>query len=402
MLSPRHAAILLIVLGAVSACASHPSYRATRSHPSSRQYTPPGPPDDPWGPHIREASTRFQVPEQWVREVMRQESGGRQYLGGDLTTSSAGAMGLMQVMPETYEGLRQRHGLGDDPYDPRDNILAGTAYIREMYDRYGAPGFLAAYNAGPRRLDDYLAGGTELPNETVNYLASVAPRLGGGTSMTGPLSVYADGGSAGGYAAPTQVAAAPRTAPVQVAMEPIFSPGDYAAPVQATAPLPAPQRFAAAAQPPVGEAQMAMEPIVSPGDYGTPTESAPSVYASSAPEPAPGPAPAVRRSEPAFRLVAVSPPGRFRASEPAAGWAIQVGAFASPAQARAAAEKARALARFLPRTAEAAVGSTGTPGGTVLFRARLKGMSGPAADDACRQLRAYGTECMVVPPDGHS
>ena len=129
---------------------------------------------------------------------MRQESGGRLYeRDGSLITSSAGAMGLMQVMPRTYDMLRRRYGLGGDPYEPRDNILAGTAYIREMYDRYGSPAFLAAYNAGPDRLEAYLSGGNPLPDETVNYLASVAPRLGTDVAMTGPLAAYAGGGAYG-------------------------------------------------------------------------------------------------------------------------------------------------------------------------------------------------------------
>ena len=85
---------------------------------------------------------------------MEQESGGRLYDDdGSLITSPAGAMGLMQVMPETYDLLQQRYQLDSDPYEPRNNIMAGAAYIREMYDRYGAPGFLAAYNAGPDRLE---------------------------------------------------------------------------------------------------------------------------------------------------------------------------------------------------------------------------------------------------------
>ncbi|MBO0711024.1 MAG: lytic transglycosylase domain-containing protein, partial [Acetobacteraceae bacterium] len=181
----------------------------------ARNYATPGPPEDPWGPYIREAGSRFAVPETWIREVMRQESGGQQYLGGTPTTSPAGAMGLMQVMPSTYEALRQEYGLGGDPYDPHDNILAGTAYIREMYDRYGSPGFLAAYNAGPHRVDDYLLGARNLPGETRNYLAAVAPRLGGNTV----------------YAAAAPARAAPAAAPggrieVADAMEPIRSPGD--------------------------------------------------------------------------------------------------------------------------------------------------------------------------------
>ena len=52
-------------------------------------------------------------------------------------------MGLMQVMPRTYDMLRQRYRLASDPYEPHDNILAGAAYLREMYDRFGSPAFVA-------------------------------------------------------------------------------------------------------------------------------------------------------------------------------------------------------------------------------------------------------------------
>ena len=86
-------------------------------------------------------------------------------------------MGLMQIMPKTWTELRARHGLGADPYDPRDNILAGAAYIRELYDRYGAPGFLAAYNAGPGRYERHLATGRPLPAETQAYVATLAPMI---------------------------------------------------------------------------------------------------------------------------------------------------------------------------------------------------------------------------------
>src|SRR6478735_2031378 len=65
----------------------------------------------------------------------------------------------------------------DDPFDPHDNILAGVAYMREMYDIYGSPGFLAAYNAGPSRLDDYLANNRALPDETRRYVAMIGPDI---------------------------------------------------------------------------------------------------------------------------------------------------------------------------------------------------------------------------------
>lgn len=129
--------------------------------------------------HVAEASQRFGLPEDWIYAVMRVESGGR--VGA---VSSAGAMGLMQLMPGTWARQRARFRLGGDPFDPRDNIIAGTSYLREMYDRYGADGFLAAYNAGPGRFEDYARRGRPLPDETVNYVAKIAPRLqSGGTVM---------------------------------------------------------------------------------------------------------------------------------------------------------------------------------------------------------------------------
>ena len=139
---------------------------------------------DPYGPYIAEAAQRFGVPEAWIRAVMRVES------AGDVRAiSSAGAMGLMQIMPATWSELRVRHRLGGNPYDPRDNILAGAAYLREMHDRYGSPGFLAAYNAGPGRYEEYLAG-RPLPAETRAYVAALAPVVRGG-DLAGPVVVAA-------------------------------------------------------------------------------------------------------------------------------------------------------------------------------------------------------------------
>ena len=139
---------------------------------------------DPYGAVITEAAQRFGVPEAWIRAVMRVES------AGDVRAiSSAGAMGLMQIMPATWAELRVRHRLGSNPYDPRDNILAGAAYLRDMHDRYGSPGFLAAYNAGPGRYEEYLAG-RPLPAETRAYVTTLAPIVGGG-ELAGPVVVAA-------------------------------------------------------------------------------------------------------------------------------------------------------------------------------------------------------------------
>lgn len=110
-------------------------------------------------------------------------------------------MGLMQVMPGTYDLLRQRYALGPDPYDPHSNILAGTAYLKEMHARFGAPAFLAAYNAGPNRVDAYLNGSMILPDETLNYVAAIGPRIG----MESGFGANARGGGSYG----TELAAAP-------------------------------------------------------------------------------------------------------------------------------------------------------------------------------------------------
>lgn len=126
-----------------------------------------------WQPHIAEASARFGIPVDWIGRVIRAESGGRTMIGGRATTSHAGAMGLMQLMPGTWAAMRARLRLGSNPHDPRDNILAGTFYLRMMYDRFGYPGMFAAYNAGPGRYAAYLEGRSRLPRETVAYLQTV-------------------------------------------------------------------------------------------------------------------------------------------------------------------------------------------------------------------------------------
>jgi soluble lytic murein transglycosylase-like protein len=131
-------------------------------------------PVDRWGGYIAEASARFEVPQEWIRRVMAAESGGQTMLGGRPIVSPAGAMGLMQLMPGTWRDLREAYGLGADPHDPHDNIIAGTAYLRAMYDRFGYPGLFAAYNAGPARYGAHLATGRRLPAETVAYAANVA------------------------------------------------------------------------------------------------------------------------------------------------------------------------------------------------------------------------------------
>jgi len=128
---------------------------------------------DRFAQFIDEASDRFAVPARWIRAVMQVESAGDEH-----ATSPRGAMSLMQLMPGTWVELSVRYELGLDPFDPRDNILAGTAYLREMHERFGSAGFLAAYHAGPARYEQHLATGQPLPPETMAYVAAVTPLLG--------------------------------------------------------------------------------------------------------------------------------------------------------------------------------------------------------------------------------
>jgi hypothetical protein len=144
---------------------------------------------------LTEASNRFRLPVNWLRAVMRAESG-----GDANSVSSKGAIGLMQLMPATYAELRTRYGLGADPFDPHDNIQAGAAYLRELLDQYGERGFLAAYNAGPGRYEDYLHG-RSLPAETTDYVERITSALSLGAKSVAPYPA-----SYGNHASPVFVA----------------------------------------------------------------------------------------------------------------------------------------------------------------------------------------------------
>jgi hypothetical protein len=388
-------------------------------------YPPPGPPEDPWGPYVREAAARFRVPGHWVRAVMHQESGGEQQ-----ATSPVGAMGLMQVMPGTYEGLRGRYQLGDDPYDPHNNILAGTAYIREMYDRFGSPGFLAAYNAGPERVQNYLAGRASLPDETINYVAAITPNLGTDVPRSGPFAVYASARS-GRAQRPTVASlaagcdlnaaydpkhpctslerAAREPAPVQTAFVPQLGTNgcDLNAAYDPNRPctsLPQTQMAAVSRPtPPTAPAQTAAGPVPAPAQQVAAANPKPTLsnflIASARAEPLPAekPMPAPQRpSRPTGAGGTTPHPPVSSGGE----WAIQVGAFANPELARTVAEGARAQAPEQLHSAVLALQPTAPFGGKVLYRARLAHLSASAAANACTRLNQRQLPCVVVRPAG--
>lgn len=382
----------IAALGLLSACAtSGPGGSAKQeaagyASRARSNYAAPGPASDPWGPYIREASKRFDVPETWVREVMRQESGGSMYYKGKLVTSSAGAMGLMQVMPGTYDELRERYDLGPDPFDPHENIMAGTAYLREMYDIYGSPGFLAAYNAGPRRLDDYLSNNRALPAETRKYVASIGPRvMDASPNRRSPAEQYAMN------ALPTSIPAGTRYgrngAPPDLASSfayRIDTSGESRSYAAAT-PAPAPRPVQVAQLPEPRAAAPARPPAPAPIEQVA-------MYVP--------PSPARSR----FNLIgsahAAEPVPIQRSSSPSGQWAIQVGAFSNKDMAQSALGSAKGQARGQLSSARPAVSTVRQAKGT-LYRARMVGLSRDAAVQACEKLNRR-TNCIVLSPDAQS
>ncbi|WP_236033309.1 transglycosylase SLT domain-containing protein [Belnapia mucosa] len=487
-------AMTLSMLAMLAACGQQATTRHATTHvavthgnynrPAS--YDPPGPAGDPWGPYIRQASRRFDVPERWLREVMRQESGGR-----SSATSPVGAMGLMQVMPGTYRELQSRYGLGDDPYHPYDSIMAGAAYIREMYDLYGSPAFLAAYNAGPRRLEDYLWNSKGLPAETRNYVARIGPnivahhpsrraapevyaaaeiplsippgprRMDQATMLAlreqrqavdpgiqvaqlpaGPVvrmepipdgSTFAQSlptapqpGSALVASAPVQLASLDSGSVVRMDPIPDGSTAEGAVRIMESEarsqaetrsmpeprsvslppPVQRPTQMAAVMAPPVRAAAPSARPSVLAAAHAAPAPRQQQVaMAAAAPAPVMNqPQPVMARGFGLLGTAQASPiPATLRATTPRlqptpGAWAVQVGAFASQNLARDAANTARDAsggpgARAMVQPVAA--------GRSTLYRARVTGLSQPAAQAVCDRLRRSGA-CMVLSPDAQS
>jgi len=360
----------LSTVALLSACAGHgPPMTATqeaatyiaRAKPS---YTPPGPPEDPWRPYIVEAAARYDVPERWIREVMRVESGSHEYTAsGVLITSPVGAMGLMQLMPQTYDEVRARYNLGDDAFDPHNNILAGTAYLREMYDAFGSPGFLAAYNGGPARLEDYLTHNRPLPAETRRYVAMIAPYIQGTWPQArSPAEQYAVN------QLPIDIPAGPRYVrhtPVVIA-----SRSRRGHELVRTAAIDR-RHMGRNASPPIELAE-APEPRVRPATHAT--------YAAASHH-------GFRLIEPAMAGESVS--HRVGGSK----WAIQVGAYGDQGKAHAAVGAARSVAGH----AQASV-ATVKSGHATLYRARFSGMTHDSAIAACHKLSHSHGNCVVVAP----
>ena len=378
------AGLVALAALALAGCTAAPSgiVRGPTVTGQSRIYVAPGTPDDPWEPYIQEAATRFSVPTAWIRAVMQQESGGRQYLDGQLTTSGAGAMGLMQLMPETYADMQAQYALGDDAYEPHDNIMAGTAYIRQMYDRFGTPDFLAAYNAGPERVAAWRQNGDPLPAETMEYVAAITPGLGPdlppgltGSPASGPtMLARADGADMNAAHAPPAAA----TPSLSRTADGCLRNADAA--YDPTAPCLMDQDT------PHGDAGDDMKPSRTVND--TARAMAQDTVLPDRVVPAPVPDTAYRP--------AVIQAVHYNAGAGGNGtWGVQVGAFSTDAEARQALARTRLLIGARPAALAAVVMPVPAASG-VLYRARLVGFGASEASDTCQTLHAHAMACFTV------
>ncbi len=119
--------------------------------------------DGDWRSSISDMAGKYGVDENLVRAVIRMESGGKTD-----ALSSKGAMGIMQLMPGTAKML----GV-EDPFDPLQNLEGGIKYLSQLSDKYDGDleKTLAAYNAGPGRVDSY--GGIPPFAETQHYVKTI-------------------------------------------------------------------------------------------------------------------------------------------------------------------------------------------------------------------------------------
>jgi soluble lytic murein transglycosylase-like protein len=159
-----------------------PSPQAAPSAPPQAGIGAAAPNYSPTQHAIVNAARNEGIDPKWALAIAHQESGAQHYdANGNPKVSSAGAIGTMQLMPETAKDL------GVNPYDPGQNIQGGVHYLKQMLDRYGGDVQLAsaAYNAGPKRVDAFVNKGTPLPGETQNYVPSVMAFAGDAASGIG-------------------------------------------------------------------------------------------------------------------------------------------------------------------------------------------------------------------------
>ncbi len=139
-------------------------------------------PEEQVAPLIDQAAKAQQLPSKLISAVIAQESGFR-----PCAVSERGAEGLMQLMPATAEQLHV-----EDPFDPKANIAAGAAFLRQLLEKYKgdlAPA-LAAFNAGPEAVAK-ADGIPDIP-ETKSYVAAILEKVGANRIELTPLPASPD------------------------------------------------------------------------------------------------------------------------------------------------------------------------------------------------------------------
>lgn len=123
-------------------------------------------------------SDLMKIPDGLAAAVAQVESGNRQYdSNGNVLTSPAGALGIMQLEPATAAQL------GVDPNDPTENVAGGTEYLNQLYKEFNGDlnNTLAAYNWGPGNVQTALQNGTPFPGSVQSYVQKVLSIFGGGS-----------------------------------------------------------------------------------------------------------------------------------------------------------------------------------------------------------------------------
>ncbi|WP_369692604.1 transglycosylase SLT domain-containing protein [Aristophania vespae] len=273
--------------------------------------------------------------------------------------------------------MRNQYNLGPDPYNPRDNILAGTAYIRQMYEIYGSPGFLAAYNDGPGNVDHYLRQNRPLPKETRNYVKAIGPKIAG---------IWPKNRSKADLMVARYDRTAQRRSSVDTSSLNTTSLDDGASAAESLT-------------------DSSSSSVAAPSD----NQSVSSVWASRGFSPA---SPPVRAKKPRpapepkhvveVRSIPLAHPTRKRGratdiiQSARTDWAIQIGSYASKKQASVVANKLRHFvvsSKGKTRTTIMAVHVKGR----VLYRARYTGLTRAQAYSSCQRLTAI-TPCFAISP----
>jgi soluble lytic murein transglycosylase len=123
-----------------------------------------------YGEFVDKYSEKYSVPPYIIYSVIKAESG-----FDSAAKSSAGAVGLMQIMPETYKDIAARM-IGETAnegllYDPETNIKYGTYYLRYLYDKFESWDLaFAAYNAGPARITVWLSNPEYITENEIVYI----------------------------------------------------------------------------------------------------------------------------------------------------------------------------------------------------------------------------------------